>query len=162
RGESQPGYEMQVEIGEGDDEEEAVGAVEDAAVAGKELAEVLDADLTFERRFKQVPDLTGRPCHHSDNEAMIEGKMNPEAEGGSDGHRPDQAGDRAFDGLARRERGSQFMPSDGLADEEGKAVGRPDTDGDKEHQPGAVVCFAKGQHDRPTWQAAQQDKTAEQ
>ena len=64
---------QETEVDGGDGEEQAVGSVEDAAVAGDQVAEILDADHALHKGFRQIADLPHGGGHEGSQHADPEG-----------------------------------------------------------------------------------------
>src|SRR5579871_3204157 len=88
--------EAEVGVGEGGDEEQAVEAVEDAAMAGQDAAEVFDAFLALQGRLEQVAGLAGHGSDEAQDEAVNNGKADPGGEGRARHHAADQAAEGAL------------------------------------------------------------------
>src|SRR5206468_10509666 len=107
----------------GRDERERVEAVEDPAMAGEEIAEVLDADVALEVRQREVADLAAHADDEPGREHAPPGKARerelPVEEREGDAER--QSPERSFDRLVRREDGPAVAAEE-LASEEREDV----------------------------------------
>src|SRR5207247_10160591 len=109
----------------GRDEDEAVDAIEDSAVARKQRARVLRAGGAFDRGLHEV----AREPDGSDEQGEQRGRSGLDARGRRDEEHHDGGGaeprERAFPGLSRADARRDLAPADPGTDHVRRDVGRP-------------------------------------